>query len=142
MSNTTKYHSNNQKEIVSMKRIVTIGTIIVLMIMLVASLTSSNLGFTLMMSTGLEHNIARIVLIAALVAITFTARPRSNNFRVALAIISAGITSYALMQTANYGLQIFDSLAYVLSAVILMTESLEVEAPKVRLSGAQTVDAN
>jgi hypothetical protein len=125
-----------------MKRIVTIGTIIVLMIMLVASLTSSNLGFTLMMSTGLEHNIARIVLIAALLAITFTVRPRSKNFRVALAVISAGITSYALMQTANYGLQIFDSLAYVLSAVILMTESLEVEAPKVQLSSTRQMQTN
>lgn len=125
-----------------MKRIVTIGTIIVLMIMLVASLTSSNLGFTLMMSTGLEHNIARIVLIAALLAITFTVRPRSKNFRVALAVISAGITSYALMQTANYDLQIFDSLAYVLSAVILMTESLEVEAPKVQLSSTRQMQTN
>jgi len=120
-----------------MKRIVTIGTIIVLMIMLVASLTSSNLGFTLMMSTGLEHNIARIVLIAALLAITFTARPRSKEFRIGLAVISAGITAYALAQTANYGLQIFDSLAYVLAGVILMTESLEVDPQTIQPLGTE-----
>ena len=130
------------KKEVSMKRIVTICTIIVLTNMLIASITSSNLGFTLMMSSAPEHNIARIVLIAALLAITFTVRPRSKNFRVVLAVISACITSYALMKTANYGLQIFDSLAYVLSAVILMTESLEVEAPKVQLSSTRQMQAN
>lgn len=118
----------------NMKRIVTIGTIIVLAIMLFTSLTSSNLGFTLMMSTAVEHNIARIVLLLTLITITFTVRPRSKEFRMILAAISASITAYALAQTANYGLQIFDSLVYVLAAVILMTESLEVDTPKVQLT--------
>ena len=121
-----------------MKQITTIGTIIVLAIMVLATATNMNIGFTLMMSAGVDHNIARIVIIAALSIIVFTTRPRSKATRAVLAVLSAIITSYALAQTANYGLQIFDSLAYLLSAVILMTESLEVEPKKIVLSNSSS----
>lgn len=122
-----------------MKRKLTISTAAVLTTMLIASLTSSDLGFMLMMSSAPEHNIARIVLIAALAAIVMTSQPRSKVFRAGLAIISAGVTTYALTQTANYELQLFDTLAYLLAAVILMTESLESEHTIVLSSGNQRV---
>lgn len=120
-----------------MKRTLTVGTIIVLFIMIAATLSSSNLGFTLMMSTGLEHNIARIVLIGALLAVALTSRPRGRYFRMSLATISATIAAYALIQTSNYGLQLFDALAYMLAGLILMTESLEVEPQRMELSSSK-----
>lgn len=124
-----------------MKRILTIGTIIVLFIMIAASLTSTNLGFTLMMSAAPEHNIARIVLTGALIAVAVTSRPRARYFRVALAVISVTITSYALYQASDYGLQLFDALTYVLAGLILMTESLEVEPKRIELSSSRKISA-
>lgn len=120
-----------------MKRTLTVGTIIVLFIMIAATLSSSNLGFTLMMSAGLEHNIARIVLIGALLAVALTSRPRGRYFRMSLATISATIAAYALIQASNYGLQLFDALAYMLAGLILMTESLEVEPQRMELSSSK-----
>ena len=124
-----------------MKRTLTIGTIVVLFIMIAATLTSSNLGFTLMMSFSQEHNIARIVLIGALLAVALTSRPRSRYFRMSLAVVSATITAYALIQASNYGLQLLDALVYMLAGLILMTESLEVEPKQIELSSSQKISA-
>lgn len=124
-----------------MKRTLTIGTIIVLFIMIAATLTSSNLGFTLMMSSSQEHNIARIVLIGALIAVALTSRPRGRYFRMSLAVVSATISAYALIQASNYGLQLFDALAYMLAGLILMTESLEVEPKRIELSSSRKISA-
>jgi len=110
-----------------MKQKLTMSTAMVLLIILVASLSKSEVGFMLMMSTAREHNIARIVLVGVLVAMVMTTRPRSKAFRAGLAILSTGITAYALTQTANFELQLFDTLVYLLAGIILMTESLETE---------------
>jgi|GEM_PF-5054308 len=110
-----------------MKRILTIATALVLSVMSIASLASSDIGFTLMMSDSPEHNIARMALIGTLSSLTVIRQPRSRICRIGLASIATGIVAYTLAQTANFGLQLFDTLAYALVAVILMTESLENE---------------
>lgn len=122
-----------------MKRILTITTALVLSVMSIASLASSDIRFTLMMSDSPEHNIARIVLIGALASISVIRQPRSRVFRIGLATIATGILTYTLAQTANFGLQLFDTLAYVLVAVILMTESLENEQAMVLSSSSRRI---
>lgn len=66
-------------------------------------------------------------------------QPRSRVFRIGLATIATGILTYTLAQTANFGLQLFDTLAYVLVAVILMTESLENEQAMVLSSSSRRI---
>ncbi len=110
-----------------MKNILTIGTIGTLAIMLFASLFGIETGFTLFMGQGVEHNIARVALIISLAVIMLTSRPRSSSVRSALAVVSVGVTVFALMLTADYSLQLFDTLAYFLAAVLTMVEALETE---------------
>lgn len=109
-----------------MKKILTLSAIASLSLLLVTSVFHIRNGFDLFMSATPIHDVARIVLIGGLVVTLFIERPRSKVMRMAFALISAGVTIYAVGSAANYTLQLFDTLAYALSAVILMTESLEI----------------
>jgi hypothetical protein len=112
-----------------MKRVLIVGTIAVLFVMMVTALSGANTGFNLFMNTGLEHIIARAVLIVALLAVALTVRPRAHMFRAAIGFISLAIIIFTVAQTVTYSLGLFDSMVYFLSGLILSIEALEAEEP-------------
>ncbi len=104
------------------------AAISVLFAMLASSLLNTNLGYSLIMSHDMVHNIARVVLIVAFVVLAFTVRPRATGIRVALACVSALVTGVALYMAATYTLPLLDALVYLASATVLMIEAIEGEA--------------
>jgi hypothetical protein len=113
-----------------MKRVLIVSTIAVLFLMIVTAVSGANTGFNLFMNTGIEHTIARVVLMIALFAIAVTVRPRAHAFRAAIGVISVAIILFTVAQTINYSLGLFDSIVYFLSGLILSIESLEAEEPE------------
>lgn len=110
-----------------MKRILTVGTIAVLFVMMIAAISGTTTGFNLFINTGIEHVIARAVLIISLLAIAITVRPRAHLLRTALGFVSVAIIIFTVSQTITYSLGLFDSLVYFLSGLILSIEALEAE---------------
>ena len=115
-----------------MKKVLTIGTIAALFVMILAAVTGSDAGFSLFMNTGIEHIIARAVLIGGLVAVAMTSRPRSKTFRTALGVISVLMIVFTAVQTLNYSLGLLDAVVYFLGGLLLSIESLEAESPTER----------
>lgn len=114
-----------------MKRILTLGTIAALTVMIITALSGTDTGFSLFMNTGIEHTIARAVLIVGLAGIAVTARPRSRLFRTTLGIVSAMVIMFTLIQTLNYNLGLLDTVVYFLGGLLLSIESLETDEAEV-----------
>lgn len=115
-----------------MKKVLTIGTIAALFVMIVTAISGNDTGFNLFMNTSIEHIIARVVLIGALVAIAMTSRPRSRGFRTALGTVSLLMIVFTAVQTLNYSLGLLDAVVYFLGGLLLSIESIEAEAPTER----------
>ena len=110
-----------------MKQVLTLGTIAALVVMIITALSGNDTGFSLFMNTNIEHTIARVVLIVALVAVAMTTRPRSHMFRTALGVVSVLMIIFTATQTMNYSLGLLDSVVYFLGGLLLSIESLEAE---------------
>lgn len=110
-----------------MKRLLTIGAIITLGLLLVTSLFRMQNGFDLLMTSSAVHDGARIVLMLMLIVTLIEILPRPRVVRAIFAYTSATITIFALATAIAGSLQIFDTLSYILAAVILMAESVEEE---------------
>lgn len=114
-----------------MKKGLTIGTIAVLIFMSIVGLAGVETGFNLFMGTGLEHNVARLVLAAALGATLLVSRPRPKTARVLLGVIAGTIIIFAVGQSVSYALSLFDTLAYFLAGLLLTLEAIEPEVAPV-----------
>ena len=110
-----------------MKKILTIGTIVALVVMIITAVSGNDTGFSLFMNTNIEHTIARAVLVVGLLGIAVTTRPRSRLFRTTLGIVSALVISFTVFQTLNYSLGLLDTVVYFLGGLLLSIESLESE---------------
>lgn len=110
-----------------MKKGLTIGTIATLTFMSIVGLANVETGFNLFMGTGLEHNIARLVLAAALFSTLIVTRPRPRSARVLLGIIASTILTFAVGQSFSYTLDLFDALAYFIAGLMLTLEAIEPE---------------
>lgn len=108
-----------------MKKGLTLGTIAALSFMSVVGLANVETGFNLFMGTGLEHNIARLVLAAVLYATLIVARPRPRSARILLGIIASSVIIFAVGQSFSYSLSLFDTLAYFLAGLLLTLEAVE-----------------
>lgn len=108
------------------KSLVLIGTI-TLLVAVIGLTTVHGMGFELIMSDAPLHNAIRSVIIAGLLVLAFTVRPRPRWLRVALGVVAVVIMSIALAQTVNYALQILDALIYLAAATVFMNEALESE---------------
>lgn len=124
-----------------MKKVLTIGTISVLIAQLFTSLAGVETGFSLLMGVGPAHDIARVVLVVALIAIAVTARPRSKMLRMSFAFVAVNMVLFTLSQTLNYGFLMLDTMTYLLAATLIMIEAIEVE-PKPVLSSAKLAHAH
>lgn len=110
-----------------MKQVLTVGTIAALVVMIITALTGNDTGFSLFMNTSIEHTIARAVLIAGLLGVAMTTRPRSRVFRSALGVIAGLIVIFTVAQTLNYNLGLLDTVVYFLGGLLLSIEALEAE---------------
>ena len=77
-----------------MKKILTLSAIATLLLLLVTSFFQIRNGFDLFMSASPIHDVARVVLIGALVVTIFAERPRSKIVRLVFVLISACITAW------------------------------------------------
>ncbi|MFZ1801742.1 MAG: hypothetical protein WAW62_01315 [Candidatus Saccharimonas aalborgensis] len=107
------------------KTIILSGTISVLLVLLITSLTHSEIGFNLFMCDAMAHNVARIALTIGLLSLLVIKRPRPLYFRVALGAVGTFVTAFALSQTIDYHLGFIDGLAYFLGSVALLVEAFE-----------------
>lgn len=133
---------NDSQKDYAMKKLLTVGAIGILSLLLATSLFDIKNGLDLFMNTSLFHDSARIMLIVALLVTLVVSRPRPKVLRLLLAAVSLMITASSLISAVNFTLQLFDTLAYILAAVILMTESLEVEEPRSKSKTAKPLTAN
>ena len=110
-----------------MKNALIISTAATLLGMSAIAVSGVDTGFHLFMNTGIEHSIARVVLAVALLVILVTSRPRSAALRGLLGAIALVSISFAVSQTLNYQLGLFDTLVYFLAGLVVSIESLELE---------------
>ncbi|MFZ1258587.1 MAG: hypothetical protein WAQ25_03900 [Candidatus Saccharimonas sp.] len=110
-----------------MKKALIISTAATLLGMSAIAVSGVDTGFHLFMNTGIEHSIARVVLAVALLVILVTSRPRSAALRGLLGAIALVSISFAVSQTLNYQLGLFDTLVYFLAGLVVSIESLELE---------------
>jgi hypothetical protein len=95
--------------------------------MIITALSGNDTGFSLFMNTNIEHTIARVVLIIALIGVAMTTRPRSHMFRTALGVVSVLMIAFTAVETINYNLGLLDTVVYFLGGLLLSIESLEAE---------------
>lgn len=107
------------------KSLLITSTIAVLCALIGITLLGSTTGLELIVSADPFHNVVRVVLMAALLVLAFTVRPRAMALRYSLGTVSAVITAGALVQMANYQLPLLDALTYLIAATVLMVEALE-----------------
>lgn len=124
-----------------MKKVLTIGTISVLIAQIFTSVAGVETGFSLLMGTSLAHDIARVVLVVALIAIAVTVRPRSQMLRGALAFVAVSMSVFTIAQTMSYGFLMLDAMTYILAATLIMIEAIEAD-PKPVLSSAKLAHAH
>lgn len=107
------------------KSLLITSTIAVLCALIGITLLGSTTGLELIVGADPFHNVVRVVLIAALLVLAYTVRPRAMALRYSLGTVSAVITAVALVQMANYQLPLLDALTYLIAATVLMVEALE-----------------
>jgi hypothetical protein len=85
-------------------------------------------------STSLVANIARVFMVALMLALIVTNPPRSEVFRTILGTASFGFGYWALMHTLSGTIQLADSVLYLVAAIAFAIEALEInvveELPK------------
>ena len=110
-----------------MRKLLTICTVAALLLMASVAFMHVDIGFSLFMSTEIDHIIARIVIAVALMVILLVPPPRVRSLRVTLMIISLLVITFAVTQTINYHLCLLDSVAYFLSGILLAIDAGEVD---------------
>ena len=110
-----------------MKKALTLSTICALLLMASVAAFNVEVGFSLFMSTDVDHIIARIVIAYALAATLIATRPRSQNVRLVLAGFALLIIAFSITQTINYQLGLLDSVAYFLAGLLVSMEAFEAE---------------
>lgn len=110
-----------------MKKSMIVCAMLITAAVLAIALGGDGMRIQYFIGTDTADNIARVVLIGMLMKLLVVSQPRAKVFRVMLALIGAGVASYALLKTTGYQLQIIDAGVYVLASLILLIESLEPE---------------
>lgn len=115
-----------------MKRALTVCTVAALLLMASVSLMHVETGFSLFMSTDIDHVVARLIIVSALLAILIIPPPRVRALRIVLIMTSLLVISFAVTQTITYQLGLLDSVAYFLAGLLLSIDAFEVdmEAPR------------
>lgn len=108
-----------------MKRTIIAGTVALLALVSLGSLFQMEHTLLALTSTSWEYQLIRIALMGLLVALLFTAPPRSLHFRTVLGAVSAGLTIGAAMMLSNYTMGIVDALIFIEVAIIFALESIE-----------------
>lgn len=110
-----------------MKQALTLSTVSVLLLMASVAAFQVDIGFSLFMSTGIDHIIARVIIAIALAATLVVTRPRSETTRMVLAGMAFLVIAFSVMQTINYQLNLLDSIAYFLAGLLVSIEAFEAE---------------
>ncbi|QQS21919.1 hypothetical protein IPM09_05430 [Candidatus Saccharibacteria bacterium] len=120
-----------------MKKTLIVGTCFALIIMTIVSISGIDAGFNLLMNTGIEHSLARLALVGALVTLLITSRPRAVVVRALLGVISLGVLVFAIAQTIDYQLGLLDTVAYFLAGLMISIEAFEPQENTVQLPAQQ-----
>lgn len=110
-----------------MKKALTISTIAALLLMASVAAFHVEVGFSLFMSSEIDHIIARIILAVVLFVTLVATRPRSQTIRMVLGTIALLTIAFSIMQTINYHLSLLDSVAYFLAGLLVSIEAFEAD---------------
>lgn len=110
-----------------MKKALILSTICALLLMASVAAFNVDVGFSLFMSTEIDHIVARIIVAVALVLTLVATRPRSEATRMVLAGIAFLVVAFSITQTINYQLSLLDSVAYFLAGLLISIEAFETE---------------
>lgn len=121
-----------------MRKLLTLCAIATLGLLLVTSLTGIRNGYDLFMSATPLHDGARVVLIGVLLFSLAIGDAPHRVIRGVFVYFSAAVTVFALACASSGNLQIFDTLSYIMAAVILMAEAIRVDE---RIDEMEVADA-
>ena len=110
-----------------MKKALTLSTICALLLMASVAAFRVDVGFSLFMSTEIDHIIARTIIAFSLAITLIVTRPRPDIARLVLAGIALLVIAFTVTQTINYQLGILDSVAYFLAGLLISMEAFEAE---------------
>lgn len=108
-----------------MKRTLIIGTLLLTTTLLIGAVYYPDSPLMWLAGTTLRFEIARGIVLAALIAILVTTPPRAVYFRYMLGAASLILGVGSIVMMFQYTLPIIDAIVFFESAIILAIEALE-----------------
>jgi hypothetical protein len=102
------------------------GGALIALALIAGSIFIPNSFVMVLASTSLVSDIARVIMVALMVALIVTNPPRSEVFRSALAVASFSFAYYALAHAFSGTIQLADSVLYLQAAIAFAIEALEI----------------